>query len=501
MRKATFFWMMVLGFLAMVTTASPSLAAYSSHQNDQDINNFLAVYPSAKSTKLDDCALCHQGGNVTQSGKTSYYGSCDYCHLTYGLQEPHPTGSILLTLNNYGQAYSGKGRSQQALRDIEGLDSDGDGSLNIDEINALTFPGDAKDYPGLKSAPAIVMNQERILQLPDHSEFLLNNASKSSDWYARYRGVTIRDLLKYAGVRREATQITVFAPDGFSKTFPIDAPDPQTPSTIQYDVVGPYPYGYYFGGLDFVEYSFVPNHLVNGNQIPDKLYMLLGYLRDGDPLTKGRLVPDNPTNPTRLVLDGEGPYRLIVPQKIAGSPDRPSTSSPVGDKWDYDKNKDHNAGSSVRSVTAIRVEPLPEGTTDPGWTEGGWNLVDQAKLVIYGAIDPRTYPIVGKVSDSNGHSIADVKITFALLSLGQVGETTTSSAGGHFKKRFESGQFQIDLPAGEYTVVPSKEGCTFTPASLSISLPDAECDLDRDHWDHCDHHPEYEINISASCVP
>ena len=62
MRKATFFWMMVLGFLVMVTTASPSLAAYSAHQNDQDINNFLTVYPFAKSTKLDDCSLCHKGG-------------------------------------------------------------------------------------------------------------------------------------------------------------------------------------------------------------------------------------------------------------------------------------------------------------------------------------------------------------------------------------------------------------------------------------------------------
>jgi len=42
-------------------------------------------------------------------------------------------------------------------------------------------------------------------------------------------------------MRSEATQITVFAPDGFSKTFLIDAPDPQTAPNIQYDVMGPYP--------------------------------------------------------------------------------------------------------------------------------------------------------------------------------------------------------------------------------------------------------------------
>ncbi len=130
--------------------------------------------------------------------------------------------------------------------------------------------------------------------------------------------------------------------------------------------------------------------------------------------------------------------------------------------------------------------------------------------MIYGAIDPHTYSVVGKVSDENGNGIPDVKITFALLSLGQVGEATTSSGGGHFKKTFEGGKFSIDLPAGDYTVIPSKAGCTFTPAPLSISLPDPECDLDRDHWDtwdhrdrwdHCNRHPDNEIDIIGSCTP
>jgi hypothetical protein len=502
MRKATFFWMMVLGFWVVVTAASPSLAAYSSHQNDQDINNFLAVYPFARSTKLDDCSLCHPGGKITQGTKTTSYGSCDYCHIKCNLQ----TSCTDVPLNGYGQAYKNADtgrRSEKALRDIAGVDSDGDNYANSEEINALTFPGDASDHPGLTPASAVVLNQERILKLPDHSEFLFLNASKSSDWYARYRGVKIQDLLKYVGISRQATQITVFAPDGFSKTFLIDALDPQSPNIngYQYDVMGPYPFGHYYGGLDFVEYSFAPLNLINGNQIPDKLYMLLAYLRDGDPLTKGKLVRD-PQNAGRLVLDGEGPYRLIPPQKLAGGPDRPSANpDPTDPTWNYDSTKDHNAGSSVRSVTAIRVEPLPAGTTDFKWIEGGWNLVDQAKLVIYGAIDPRTYPVEGRVLDSKGKPIADVKLTFGLLSLGKVGEATTSSAEKQSKKMFESGKFQIDLPAGEYTVVPSKEGCTFTPASLSISLPDAECDLDRDHSGHWDRHPEYEINITASCVP
>jgi hypothetical protein len=237
--------------------------------------------------------------------------------------------------------------------------------------------------------------------------------------------------------------------------------------------------------------------------------MLLAYMRDGDPLTPGKI------NPTTLKLDGEGPYRLVPPQKIAGSPDRGCKDPPVvpDDGWNCDNNKNHNAGSSARTVAAIRVDPLPAGTTDLNWYEGGWNLVDKAKLVIYGAINPRTYPVSGKVSDSSGEGVPDVKLTFSLLSLGNVGEATTLSGGGHFKKWDQSGEFHIDLPAGEYTVVPSnvpsKERCTsFIPASLSISLPDPECDFDGNHWDswdhrerweHCSRHPHSQIEFI--CVP
>jgi hypothetical protein len=491
MRKVTLLWMMVLWFLVMVTTASPSLAAYSSHQNDGDVNNFLAIYPFAKSTKLDDCSLCHPGGGITTgtppNTKTTYYGSCDYCHRIYGLQPPH--GPV--PLNPYGQAYKDAGRNQDALGIIKNVDSDGDGYPNLAEIQALTFPGNAGDYPGLVAAPAVGLNLERILKLPGHTEFLLLNASNSRDFYARYTGVKMIDLLKYAGLSNKATQITVFSPDGFSQTFPIDAPDPQTnPSKPQYDVMGPYPNGTYYGGLDFVDYGIIPSGIESADPIPDMLYMLLAYMRDGDPLTPGK------TNPTTSSLDGEGPYRLIPPQKIAGSPDRSCKGAPVGDGWDCDKNnKEHNAGFSARTVTAIRVDPLPAGTTDFNWYEGGWNLVDKAKLVIYGAINPRTYSVVGKVSDSGGKGMPDVSIAFSLLSLGNVGEATTSSASSNIRRRTDSGRFEIGLPAGEYAAVPSKEGCTFTPASSSISLPDPQHAV----WDW--RSPDYELNFTATCVP
>lgn len=55
---------MVSALFGTVITLSAGLAAYSAHQNDQDVNNFLAVYPVAKSTKLDDCALCHKSGTI-----------------------------------------------------------------------------------------------------------------------------------------------------------------------------------------------------------------------------------------------------------------------------------------------------------------------------------------------------------------------------------------------------------------------------------------------------
>jgi hypothetical protein len=523
MKKGILMAVMVTGLIWMLGGPGDVQGAYSAHQNDQDINNFLTVYPFAKSTKLDDCALCHKPGKIG----SKYYGSCDYCHQTYKTQPPHPEGSILLTLNSYGLAYNGAGRTKDALKAIESSNSDASDDLgtdssgnkipnkdtytNIEEIQALTFPGDARDYPGLIPAPAIGMNLERLLKLPSYSELLLLNASNSRDFYARYRGVKILDLLKHAGISKKATQITVYSPDGFSQVFPIDAPDPQAPSSdpgtqsnIQYDVAGPYPYGTYYEGLDFVDYGIIPACLDNGERIPDKLYMLLAYLRDGDPLTPGKI------NPTTLSLDGEGPYRLIPPQKIAGSPDRSCRAGTpqVGDGLDCIRSKDHNAGFSARTVAAIRVDPLPDGTSDFNWYEGGWNLVDRAKLVIYGAIDPRTYRVSGKVLDGDGKGVPDVKVAFSLLSLGQVGEATTSSERGYFKKNFGGGKFQIDLPVGEYSVIPSKEGCSFTPASLSISIPDPECDLDRDQWDPWDHrdrwefcnrHPENEIKIIASC--
>jgi hypothetical protein len=456
MKKVMFVLIWVLALLWITFNALPALAAYSSHQNDYDVSNFLSAYAFTRSSKLNDCSLCHPGGNITQGGKTSYYGSCDYCHLSYGIVPPY--GEI--PLNPYGTDYKNAGRTQQALHTIEATDSDGDGYINVDEIHALTFPGNSNDNPALLPATTVVLNLTKVKKLPHYKEFLFFNAQKSQDFYAQYEGVTIADLLESVNIQPEATQITVFAPDGFSKTFPIEAPDPQTPPNFQYDVLGPYPKGTYYAGMDFVDYSTRRRMYKDGSTIPDELYMILAYKREGAGLTPGKLEVD-PKNPARLVLNGEGPFRLVNPQKGAGSPDRPSTATiPVGDGYDYDPNKDHNAGSSVRSVTAIRVEPLPLGVTDFAWTEGGWNLVDLQQLVIYGAIDPPSYPITGLILDKKRNPLEGVLITFGLTSMGQVGRATSDA----------DGKFELSFPAGFYTITPSKAGYFFRPASTDINL-------------------------------
>jgi hypothetical protein len=55
-------------------------------------------------------------------------------------------------LNPYGAAYKAAGRNTAAFALIENLDSDGDGFTNLQEINALTFPGDSLSHPVLPTA-------------------------------------------------------------------------------------------------------------------------------------------------------------------------------------------------------------------------------------------------------------------------------------------------------------------------------------------------------------
>lgn len=112
----------------MVSAKSSYLSSFSQHYN-------------TSGTRLDTCNLCH----VSSSGGT---------------------------FNPYGMAYSTNGRN---FASIETLDSDKDGFTNIEEIKALTFPGDANDHPQTTSATPttttnVTQQQQTTTILDDDNE-------------------------------------------------------------------------------------------------------------------------------------------------------------------------------------------------------------------------------------------------------------------------------------------------------------------------------------------
>jgi hypothetical protein len=344
-----------------VIIAGQGWAAYH-HAGESDAPNFLAAYPDKAGSKLDQCNACHTGGSYVSGGKTTTLGSCQWCHYKYGYDK---SGDIAATLNAYGRDYKTNGRSPAALKSIENADSDGDGYANIQEIAALTFPGNASDYPGLVAAPYRVFTRDQLLAMPQHTQFLLMNTTKSGDYYAEYSGVTLQDLLTRAGITAAATGINVFSPDGFSTFHPLN----EDPSPSLYHAIGLYPSAAFYYDIEadtartaygWCSYS-APSTTgrLNGDPIAvaGGLRNMLAIKRDGALLDSGVLNVSNKP-------DGEGPFRVVPPQKTVGPPDQASTAANQDVKWPYDGNADHNAGYSSRSVTIIKVNPLPAGTTD-----------------------------------------------------------------------------------------------------------------------------------------
>ncbi len=377
---------LVLGFSTM------TFAAYQ-HEGERDSSKFLAAYPQKAGTKLDSCATCHTGGSyVNSKGKTTSLGSCQWCHYSYGYDA---SGNIVDTLNNYGKAYFVNGRSQAAILAIQGLDSDGDGFTNLAEIDANSYPGNAGDDPTKIPAPFKIYTMSELQFLPQHTQFLLMNASRNDDEYLTYSGVPMEDLLTDAGASSTATGITAFSPDGYSYSYPL-GPDPD-PSL--YPVLGPYPAEpqdiiyYYNEQADialnptdgWADYSAPSNAgRSNGDLIvnPDGLKMILAFMRDGGYLEPGILNDQN-----KLDEDTEGPFRVVPPQRVPSPPDQSSNASNQDVIWPYNNDWDHNKGFSARTVTMIRVEPLPAWATDIDILEAGWNYVDEKKIIVYGALD------------------------------------------------------------------------------------------------------------------
>ena len=370
--------------IVVCLTAALALAAYH-HEGEQDAARFLAVYPQMAGTKLDHCALCHSGGEQERRGKKISLGSCQWCHYSYGYDG---SGNIVDTLNSYGLEYLLAGRNEKAIAAINGKDSDGDGFTNQEEIEAGRFPGNENDDPTKVEAPSRIFSLQELQAMDPHGQFLLMNTSRSGDFYARYVGVPMEDLLAAAGISEEATGITVFAPDGWSQYHPLE----EDPDPALYQVKGTYPQAafHYDPQADtalnpthgWCDYS-APSCQGRTNRDPiyneNGLKMILAYEREGQPLESGYLTETNK-------LDGEGPFRVVPPQRSPNPPDQSSTSDNQNVIWPYMYEWDHNAGSATRSATIIRVEPLPEGTTDVDILEAGWSYVDQGRILIYGAI-------------------------------------------------------------------------------------------------------------------
>ncbi len=108
-------------FLAsmIIPAAVPEASAVPSH-----LNNFTIKYPAAAGSRIAVCDLCHIPPFPSIANRNQY--GFDFGNQTLHFINPN-----------------------QSFASIESNDSDGDGFTNIAEINALTFPGNASDFPAV----------------------------------------------------------------------------------------------------------------------------------------------------------------------------------------------------------------------------------------------------------------------------------------------------------------------------------------------------------------
>jgi hypothetical protein len=135
----------------------------------------------------------------------------------------------------------------------------------------------------------------------------MNTTKEATDDYVVYKGVRVIDLLASAKVYLIGiTGITVFAPDGYSVDYDLK------------DINEPFPKGVFyaeprsFEGSEraFVKYPVnLPPGVEDRKKIPTVPWLLLAYERDGLPLD-----PSSYENGTGR-LTGEGPFRLVKPQR------------------------------------------------------------------------------------------------------------------------------------------------------------------------------------------
>lgn len=353
--------------LLVACTHAPQPRAYRGHAVDMDSRALVRAWPQVAGTRLDDCRTCHAGWE----GPEGPVDACDSCHLVG--KEGGPA-SVSDTLNPFGTAYLQAGRSTEALHILEDIDPDGDGHATLAEVEALRFPGDPHSHPGTPVAPSERFDRARLQGLPMVQSFLLvNHHTQPGDDYTWFEGVRLVDLLEAAGVdpmREDLQSVTVFSVDGFARTLPAEwfrKAWPQPPAVMGRSEAD-------LGECGHVRYSpRIPEQ-------PADVWVNLAWIREGEPLEAATLSVESGS------LDGQGPYRLVVPQLEPGQPDRGQSISPTecGDGFDYDDSADHNAGHMARALVAIRVDPAPEGFEAPDHLGSGWRLVEEQAVVVYG---------------------------------------------------------------------------------------------------------------------
>ncbi len=454
-------WFISVSVIFMLLSGT-AFGAYH-HMGEMDSPVFQEAYPDKVGTRIDDCALCHIGGEVETKRGPRPVGNCQWCHIVTNYGEDYT--DIADTLNSYGVDYKSAGRFKvDTFGKIEGLDSDGDGYTNIEEINALTFPGDPDDNPSLVPAPYFIYNLEDIEAMPAHSQFMLMNTARGGtdgyDYYANYTGVIIKDLLEETGIKADSNTVVVYSPDGWLQNFDFESGgsnywinDTYPEATFWYDQEADAANG---GWVDYSAPMCAGRNHGDPINVDGGLWLILAYKINDSYLEPGFLNAENK-------LDGSGPYRVVPPQNKPGYPDRQATSPDKDDEpWPYDQDEiytDHNAGASPRTTVAIKVGPLPEGTTDFNWTEGGWQYVDNNQIIIYGNL--RNGSIEGNVADSETGD----PVQGAAVKTDKGGYLVFTDAQGYFKMTgVVCGKTDM-----EYKLTVSKTGYQNATATVDVS--------------------------------
>ena len=346
---------------------------------EADSDLFFKTYPQLIGTRLDGCGVCHNRSMALAPGQTGTVpmSVCDTCHAAtdYGRKPGN-------TLTPYGIDYRNHGRNAAALAAIEKFDSDGDGVSNIDEITALTDPGDAQSLPGLKIAEYVILSHDELIKkgvtTAAHALFVNSSRSREGDSYSDIRGFPLIEVLKTAGLSEKAISVDVLSLDGYAATFSIDQLRSTYPQAAPVFGLGKET----LGECGWVRYE--AKNLKEAVPLPDA-QILLSFEENGRGYAPAALGGDGRMN-------GDGPFRVTSPQmKNPGVPDISINSTneciqKVPEKHRYNRDYEKNADHCVKAVVAIRVNPLPPGEIDINWLQYAKKAIEEKSVVIFGAL-------------------------------------------------------------------------------------------------------------------